>query len=164
VRIDAYDIFSTHFQPETRTEPEPEMTAPISHLLAEGRSVLAEATLGEWVASPPAGSWPADYWAVGTTADANAGRTPMADQVPIPPGGEPFYEQHAANPANAGALFGSFTLTSVDRTDQILVNFTIPAEELTTPNLVLNLRLIPVCEALWDVLRNRQQSQENPDA
>lgn len=45
------------------------MTAPISHLLAEGRSVLAEATLGEWVASPPAGRWPADYWAVGTTAD-----------------------------------------------------------------------------------------------
>ncbi|MFC4373271.1 hypothetical protein ACFO5K_04080 [Nocardia halotolerans] len=46
------------------------MTArPLSHLVAEGRSLLAEATLGEWVASPPTGRWPADYWAVGTSAD-----------------------------------------------------------------------------------------------
>ncbi|TDP29889.1 hypothetical protein [Nocardia ignorata] len=42
---------------------------PLSHLLAEGRSLLAEATLGEWKATPPSGPWPADYWAVGTTAD-----------------------------------------------------------------------------------------------
>ncbi len=42
---------------------------PISHLVAEGRSLLAEATLGEWKATPPSGPWPANYWAVGTTAD-----------------------------------------------------------------------------------------------
>lgn len=42
---------------------------PLSHLVAEGRSLFAETTRGEWVASPPVGRWPADYWAVGTTAD-----------------------------------------------------------------------------------------------
>lgn len=45
------------------------MTAPISHLVAEGRSLLAEATLGEWSAVPPGGIVPTDYWAVGTVAD-----------------------------------------------------------------------------------------------
>ncbi len=42
---------------------------PLGHLVAEGRSLLAEATLGEWKATPPSGPWPANYWAVGTTAD-----------------------------------------------------------------------------------------------
>ncbi|MFD6400711.1 hypothetical protein [Nocardia sp. NPDC060249] len=46
------------------------MTArPISHLVAEGRSLLAEATLGVWVVTKPSGTWPADYWALGTLAD-----------------------------------------------------------------------------------------------
>ncbi|WP_043654597.1 hypothetical protein [Nocardia thailandica] len=42
---------------------------PVTHLLAEGRSLLAEATLGEWSATPPSGIVLTDYWAVGTTAD-----------------------------------------------------------------------------------------------
>ncbi|MFC4128958.1 hypothetical protein [Nocardia rhizosphaerae] len=46
------------------------MTArPLSHLVAEGRSLFAEATRGEWSATPPSGIVPTDYWAVGTTAD-----------------------------------------------------------------------------------------------
>ncbi|MEV6219835.1 hypothetical protein [Nocardia sp. NPDC051833] len=46
------------------------MTArPLSHLVAEGRSLLAEATLGEWAAVPPGGIVPTDYWVVGTVED-----------------------------------------------------------------------------------------------
>lgn len=49
------------------------MTArPLYQLVAEGRSLFAEATRGEWTTVPvpaPHGSPITDYWAVGTTAD-----------------------------------------------------------------------------------------------
>lgn len=66
------------------------MTArPLYHLVAEGRSLFAEATRGEWTAVPPGGIVPTDYWAVGTTADgllerfASAGREDGFDAFAI---------------------------------------------------------------------------------